>query len=386
MGAARDRISPRSLPRLFPPNPESAGSPEIRFAVTASRPLPPDPTSAKETAEDVRRILAEALAAAGGDAPHLVDNMMRIARIQSDAGLRRDSEETIAALLERVRQTKDSRQRALALCKIVEPQGPGCGVPLVIPAGDGAAPPKPQPVARASSTAQPAPRQHAQTPARPILQEAISAALKIENGQDRDAALLAIAYAQNALGLFAEAIETVRRVQNGSMKASSMVSLAALRKGEDARRILAEVFAAARSMDHADDRRRILSHIASVQIDASLFPDALATVRAQDDLPEKAKDFCRIADAQITTGCKDQAGKTLAETLPLAGRVAAPWRDDVFEEIAASRRGQDGTPPPLPLPAECKTAACARSHSWQSLPSAGNRDAVRLEVPTHIDP
>ena len=119
-----------------------------------------------------------------------------------------------------------------------------------------------------------------------------------------------------------------------------MVSLAALRKGEDARRILAEVFAAARSMDHADDRRRILSHIASVQIDASLFPDALATVRAQDDSPEKAKDFCRIADAQITTGCKDQAGKTLAETLPLAGRVAAPWRDDVFEEIAHPGEGR----------------------------------------------
>ena len=154
-----------SLPRLFPPNPESAGSPEIRFAVTASRPLPPDPTSAKETAEDVRRILAEALAAAGGDAPHLVDNMMRIARIQSDAGLRRDSEETIAALLERVRQTKDSRQRALALCKIVEPQGPGCGVPLVIPAGDGAAPPKPQPVARASLQRNRLPASTPQTPA-----------------------------------------------------------------------------------------------------------------------------------------------------------------------------------------------------------------------------
>ena len=112
----------------------------VRSLVSGKTDLPPEGTAAvylksipghSLTRDEIRCVCAAALAAARKDAEHQTERFCAIASHQSDAGLQREADKTVAELLVIVRQEKDLAERASALCDVADLLGGQPGIVIL---------------------------------------------------------------------------------------------------------------------------------------------------------------------------------------------------------------------------------------------------------------
>ena len=288
----------------------------VRSLASGKMDLPPEGTAPlylksipghSLTRDEIRRVCAAALAAAREDTEHRTKRFCTIASHQSDAGLPREAEKTVAELLVVVRQEKELAARVTTLCDVANflgGQQADCHFRTI--------------EAKHISA-------EVKQRVLPIFEEALTAARDLKDEGERERAFGEIADSEGNVGLLDEAAQLARGLKDPHNRASCLTLLAqfhACAADGQAQQFFAETFAAVKANPDAFWRKVQMREVIEAVAGCHFFADAMSMTHDMGgEIDEKISVVCSAAEAEFRADQKEKAIAAFAEAVAETAKI-----------------------------------------------------------------